>query len=101
MNTNPMMFLSNPKIIPAALKKPVLDGKSSCSQEDRISKKTWHENITRPELIAAHKQSIREQRSRYAKRIITSQNSKQTLFNTDHLLSYLSVYKMKCKQAAN
>ena len=108
MNTNPMMLYysihpvlsKNPNVIPVALKKQVLDGKSSCSQEDRISKKTWHENITRPELIAAHKQSIREQRIRYAKRLIsTQQSSKQTLFNPEYLSSYLSVYKMKCKQA--
>ena len=91
MNTNPMIFLSkNLNIIPPALKKQVLDGKPACSQEDRISKKTWHENITRPELIAAHKQSIREQRLRYAKRLITKQS-----------LSYLSIYKMKCKQTSD
>ena len=104
MNTNPMMFYrlhpalsKNPNVIPSSLKKPVLDGKSSCSQEDRISKKTWHENITRPELITAHKKSIRAQRVQYGKRIL----DKQTLFNTDHLLSYLSIYKMKCKQTCD
>ena len=84
--------LSNPNIVPPALRKPVLDGKSSCSQEDRISKKIWHENITRPELIAEYKKSIR------AQRVLDKQSSKQTLFNNTNLLSYLSVYKMKCKQ---
>jgi hypothetical protein len=98
MNTNPMMLLSKkPKIIPASLNKPILDGKSSSSQEDRISKKIWHENITRPELIAEYKKSIREQRSRYVKRLL----DQQTLFNNTNLLSYLSIYKMKCKQTSD
>ena len=102
MNTNPMMFYRlhpvlsrNPNILPPSLKKSVLDGKSACSAEDRISKKTWHENITRPELIAEYKKSIRAQRVQYGKRILD--NSKQTLFNNTNLLSYLSIYKMKCK----
>ena len=93
-----MMFLSkNPNIVPPALRKPVLDGKSACSQEDRISKKTWHENITRPELITEYKKSIRAQRVRYVKHL----NTKQTLFNNTNLLSYLSMYKMKCKQTSD
>ena len=35
--------------------RPPLDGKPSCSLEDRISKQTWYDNIIRPQKTAASK----------------------------------------------
>ena len=60
MNTSPIMFYRvDPVVSRASKRKLILDGKFCSSQEDRISKRIWHENITKPDLIKPHRYTAR------------------------------------------